>query len=234
MNSATDNPMVFADTGKILSGGNFHGEQPAKALDYLAIAVHELASISERRVERLVNNTLSGLPAFLVKEGGLNRFVFIHNLDHLRSGKCSNAIAFDYQSGFMIAHCTAAALVSENKTLTHPASVDSIPTSAEKEDHVSMGGWAARKCLQVIQNVERVLAIELLAACQGIDLRRPLKTTVPLEEVHKLVRSKVAPWDQDRYFHPDIEIAANFIRQKTLVGLITPFWQQQIELEDDD
>ena len=121
-------------------------------LDYLAIAVHELASVSERRIERLVNPTLSNLPAFLVKEGGLN-------------------------SGFMIAHCTAAALVSENKVLTHPSSVDSISTSGSKEDHVSMGGFAARKALIVVEHVETVIAIELLAACQALDLLRPLRTT---------------------------------------------------------
>jgi histidine ammonia-lyase len=132
MNSGTDNPMVFSATGEVISGGNFHGEYPAKFLDYLTIGVHELASISERRIERLINPTLSGLPAFLVQAGGLN-------------------------SGFMIAHCTAASLVSENKCLCMPASVDSIPTSAGKEDHVSMGGWAARKCLKVVENVEKVL-----------------------------------------------------------------------------
>uniref|UniRef100_A0A8C6V9S7 Histidine ammonia-lyase n=1 Tax=Neogobius melanostomus TaxID=47308 RepID=A0A8C6V9S7_9GOBI len=130
INSATDNPMVFAERGETISGGNFHGEYPAKALDFLAIAVHELASISERRIERLCNPSLSELPAFLVTEGGLN-------------------------SGFMIAHCTAASLVSENKVLCHPSSVDSLSTSAATEDHVSMGGWAARKSLRVIEHVEQ-------------------------------------------------------------------------------
>lgn len=205
MNSATDNPMVFSDTEMILSGGNFHGEFPSKALDFLAISVHELASISERRVERLVNSTLSGLPAFLVQEGGLN-------------------------SGFMIAHCTSAALVSENKTLAHPASIDSIPTSAEKEDHVSMGGWAARKCLKIVENVERVLAIELLAACQGIELRRPLRTTDPLEAVHALVRSKVPAWDKDRYFHPDIEAATEMIASGQVSQAVDKFLRKEIVL----
>uniref|UniRef100_A0A8C5S7P9 Histidine ammonia-lyase n=1 Tax=Laticauda laticaudata TaxID=8630 RepID=A0A8C5S7P9_LATLA len=130
INSATDNPMVFADRKETISGGNFHGEYPAKALDYLAIGVHELAAISERRIERLCNPSLSELPPFLVTEGGLN-------------------------SGFMIAHCTAAALVSENKALCHPSSVDSLSTSAATEDHVSMGGWAARKALKVIEHVEQ-------------------------------------------------------------------------------
>jgi histidine ammonia-lyase len=196
MNSATDNPMVFKDTGKILSGGNFHGEYPAKALDYLTIAVHELGNISERRIERLVNPNLSELDAFLVKEGGLN-------------------------SGFMIAHCTAAALVSENKTLCHPASVDSIPTSAQKEDHVSMGGWAARKALSVVGNVEIVLAIELLAICQAIDLRRPLKTTFPLEKLHKEVREFVQFWDKDRYIKPDIDAMVKFIKEGGVVRVIS-------------
>lgn len=188
MNSATDNPMVIAEKGKILSGGNFHGEYPAKVMDYLAIGVHEIASISERRIERLVNNSLSAhLPAFLVKEGGLN-------------------------SGFMIAHCTAAALVSENKVLCHPSSVDSISTSAAKEDHVSMGGWAARKALKVVENVEYVLAIELLASCQAIEFLRPLKSTPPLEDLHALVRTVARPWDQDRYMHPDIEAVVDLVR----------------------
>ncbi|KAM6987055.1 histidine ammonia-lyase-like [Aplochiton taeniatus] len=166
LNSATDNPLVFAKRAETVSGGNFHGEYPAKALDFLAIGVHELASISERRIERLVNPSLSELPAFLVKEGGLN-------------------------SGFMIAHCTAAALVSESKTLCHPSSVDSLSTSAATEDHVSMGGWAARKALRVVEHVEQVLAIELLAACQALEFLRPLKTTAPLEKVYDLVRSVV-------------------------------------------
>jgi len=188
MNSGTDNPIVFADRGEIISAGNFHGEYPAKALDYLAIGVHELAAMSERRIERLVNPAYSELPAFLVQDGGLN-------------------------SGFMIAHCTAAALVSENKTLCHPASVDSLSTSAGTEDHVSMGGFAARKALQVVKNVEKVIAIELLAACQAIEFLRPLKTTMPLEEVYKVVRSVVRPWDKDRYMSPDIVAVNNLLKE---------------------
>lgn len=208
MNSATDNPMVFSDTGTIISGGNFHGEYPSKALDFLAISVHELANISERRVERLVNSTLSGLPAFLVEEGGLN-------------------------SGFMIAHCTSAALVSENKTLAHPASVDSIPTSAEKEDHVSMGGWAARKCLQVVANVETVLAIEYLAAAQGLHLRRPLTSTEPVEAIYKLLRedAKVGPWGNDRYMNPDIEAARKLIEDRKIEATVRPYLDQWSELD---
>jgi histidine ammonia-lyase len=175
----------------ILSGGNFHGEYPAKALDYLAIGVHELSSISERRIERLVNPTLSGLPAFLVDGGGLN-------------------------SGLMIAHCTAAALVSENKTLCHPSSVDSLSTSAAKEDHVSMGGWAARKALQVVEHVETVLAIELLSACQGLEFLRPLQSTPHIERVHKLVRQHVDPISEDRYLAADIEACLKLLRSQEI------------------
>jgi len=205
MNSATDNPMVFAGTGLILSGGNFHGEYPAKALDYLAIGIHELANISERRIDRLLNPSLSELHPFLVKEGGLN-------------------------SGFMIAHCTAAALVSENKTLCHPASVDSIPTSAQKEDHVSMGGWAARKALQVVANVETVLAVELLATCQAIDFRHPLKTTFPLEKLYVQVRKIVKYWDKDRYIKPDIEAVAQFIRDGGVIQAVESSLTQHSKL----
>ncbi|XP_063905180.1 histidine ammonia-lyase-like isoform X2 [Zophobas morio] len=180
MNSGTDNPIVFADRGEIISAGNFHGEYPAKVLDFLSIAVHELASMSEKRTERLVNPALSGLPAYLVEDGGIN-------------------------SGFMIAHCTAAALVSENKVICHPSSVDSMSTSAGQEDHVSMGCFAARKALQVLENVEHVIAIELLAACQAIEFLRPLRTTVPLEDVYATVRNVVKPWDKDRFMAPEIE-----------------------------
>ncbi|KAH3880154.1 histidine ammonia-lyase-like [Dreissena polymorpha] len=189
INSATDNPMVFAEHGEIISGGNFHGEYPAKVLDYLAIGVHELANISERRTERLVNPAYSELPAFLTPDGGLN-------------------------SGFMIAHCTAAALVSENKVLCHPASVDSLTTSAGTEDHVSMGGFSARKALTVVEHVEQVLAIELLCACQAIEFLRPLKTTAPLEAVYKLVRSVVGPWVKDRYMSPDIDAVWKLLQEE--------------------
>lgn len=188
MNSALDNPLVLADRNETISGGNFHGEYPAKALDYLAIGVHELGNISERRLERLVHPTYSSLPAFLVNEGGLN-------------------------SGFMIPHCTSAALVSENKVLTHPSSVDSITTSAGQEDHVSMGGFAARKALRVVEHVEQVLAIELLAACQGIEFHRPKKTTAPLEEVYSLVRAYVKPLDKDRFMTPDMEAVTRLVQE---------------------
>uniref|UniRef100_A0A8C1KK54 Histidine ammonia-lyase n=1 Tax=Cyprinus carpio TaxID=7962 RepID=A0A8C1KK54_CYPCA len=198
INSATDNPMVFAERGETISGGNFHGEYPAKALDYLAIGVHELASISERRIERLCNPSLSELPAFLVNEGGLN-------------------------SGFMIAHCTAAALVSENKVLCHPSSIDSLSTSAATEDHVSMGGWAARKALRVVEHVEQVLAIELLAACQGIEFLRPLRTTTPLEKVYDLVRATVKPWIKDRFMAPDIEAVHRLLVDQKVWNIAGPY-----------
>lgn len=153
-----------------------------------AIGIHELASVSERRMERLVNVHLSDLPAFLVEAGGLN-------------------------SGFMIAHCTSAALVSENKVLCHPASVDSISTSAGQEDHVSMGGFSARKALQVVTNVEHCLAIELLGACQAIDFLRPLKTTRALEAIYKVVRAVVPPWEEDRFMAPDINAVVELLRR---------------------
>ncbi|RHY28614.1 hypothetical protein DYB32_005827 [Aphanomyces invadans] len=184
--------------GFIISGGNFHGEYPAKALDFLAIGVHELASISERRIERLVNPHLSGMPAFLVAEGGLH-------------------------SGFMIAHCTSAALVSENKVLCHPSSVDSLSTSGSKEDHVSMGGWAARKALTVVSHVELVIAIELMCACQALEFQRPHKTTDALEAVYKLVRTRVAPLDKDRYIAPDIDAIVDLVRSGAIVDAVRPY-----------
>lgn len=184
--------------GFVISGGNFHGEYPAKVLDYLAIAVHELASVSERRIERLVNPSLSNLPAFLVKEGGLN-------------------------SGFMIAHCTAAALLSENKVLTHPSSVDSISTSGAKEDHVSMGGFAARKALTVVEHVETVIAIEILAACQALEFHRPLRTTAALEAVYSLVRTRVAPLDKDRFMKPDIDAVLDLVRTGQIYEAVQPY-----------
>ncbi len=192
MNAATDNPMVFTNPGELLSGGNFHGEPVAMAADVLAIAVAELGAISERRIERLVNPALSELPAFLTPEGGL-------------------------QSGLMLAHVTAAALASENKVLAHPASVDSIPTSANKEDHVSMGASAARKAAQVVANVRRILAIEVLAACQGLEFQRPLVSSPPLDAVHRRVRTRIPPYDEDRLLAPEIETLAEWVRGGTLV-----------------
>eukprot|EP00928_Gymnodinium_smaydae_P092464 TRINITY_DN76347_c0_g1_i1.p1 TRINITY_DN76347_c0_g1~~TRINITY_DN76347_c0_g1_i1.p1 ORF type:complete len:596 (+),score=89.34 TRINITY_DN76347_c0_g1_i1:56-1843(+) len=184
--------------GFIISGGNFHGEYPAKALDMLAIGVTELANISERRLERLCNPQLSDLPAFLVKEGGLN-------------------------SGFMIAHCTAAACASENKVLTHPSSVDTLSTSAAKEDHVSMGGFAARKALDVVENVETAIAIEILAGCQALEFFRPAKSTPPLEAVHALVRTRVKPWDKDRIMHTDIDAVVELVRSGAVWDVVKSF-----------
>jgi histidine ammonia-lyase len=186
LNAATDNPMVFAETGEMRSGGNFHGEPVAIAADVLAIAVAEIGAISERRIERLVNPVLSDLPAFLAREGGV-------------------------QSGLMLAHVTAAALASENKSLAHPASVDSIPTSANKEDHVSMGVTAARKAARAVANVRRILAVELLCASQALEFHRPLRTSAPLEAVHAVVRERVAALDGDRSPAPDIEHLASLL-----------------------
>ncbi|ETN74932.1 phenylalanine and histidine ammonia-lyase [Necator americanus] len=206
---ATDNPLVFADREEIISGGNFHGEYPAKALDYLAIAVHELAQMSERRLERLVNNHLSGLPTFLTPNGGLN-------------------------SGFMTVQLCAASLVSENKVLCHPSSVDSIPTSCNQEDHVSMGGFAARKALTVVEHVEAVLAMELLAACQGIEFLKPLVSTAPLNKVYQLVRSVSAPLTQDRFLHPDIEAVIQLLRENKVWECVQPHLKTLREMEELD
>ncbi|MFX1605442.1 MAG: histidine ammonia-lyase [Promethearchaeota archaeon] len=179
INAATDNPLVFGDDGIVLSGGNFHGQPVALAMDFLGIAISEIASISERRVNRLVNPNLSELPAFLTTEGGL-------------------------ESGMMIAQYTAAALVSENKVLAHPASVDSIPTSADQEDHVSMGTIAARKAASILENAQNVIAIEYMCACQGIDYLAPLKPSKPLEEAHKTIRKVVPRLEDDRPLASDI------------------------------
>ncbi len=189
LNSVTDNPLIFASEKKILSGGNFHGEGVAMALDMLSVASAEIASISEQRIEKLMNPATSELPAFLIKEGGLN-------------------------SGFMIVQVAAASLVSENKTLCHPASVDSIATSADKEDHVSMGAWAARKSLRVVENTRRVLAMELLCAAQGLDLLRPLKSTDTIEKLHAQVR-KAAPYiERDLSMHDALRELERMITER--------------------
>jgi histidine ammonia-lyase len=195
VNSVTDNPLVFPAEKKILSGGNFHGQIVAIAMDLMSIAAAEIASISEQRLEKLVNPVISDLPAFLTEKGGLN-------------------------SGFMIVQVAAASIVSENKTLCHPASVDSIPTSADKEDHVSMGAWAARKAKKIIDNSTLVLSMELLAASQGIDLLRPLKSSRTLEKIHKLVRSKVPKLGDDRIFHDDIHSMERIIRSPGLKSIL--------------
>jgi len=193
INSATDNPLVFPDDGSVVSGGNFHGQPIALAMDFLGIALSELANISERRVNRLVNPHLSGLPAFLTTEGGL-------------------------ESGMMIAQYTAAALVSENKVLAHPASVDSIPTSADQEDHVSMGTIAARKASLILENVKNVIAIEYMCAAQGIDLLAPLKASEPLEVAKASIRRVVPKLEDDRTLTPDIEKIRSIM---TAVEIIT-------------
>lgn len=195
LNSATDNPMVLPD-GRVVSGGNFHGAALAAAFDYAAIALTALASISERRTARLLTPEQSGLPAFLVPEAGLN-------------------------SGLMMAHVTAAALVSECKTLAHPASVDSIPTSAGREDHVSMGTWAARKLAQVVENLRVVLGVEYLAAAQGIQLRRPLRSSKPLERAMDRLRARVPFLAQDRFLQQDILSAAAELAELSPAGLLT-------------
>jgi histidine ammonia-lyase len=178
-NAVSDNPLVFADSNEILSGGNFHAEPVAFAADNLALAIAEIGALSERRTALLMDTHLSGLPPFLVQDGGVD-------------------------SGFMIAQVTAAALASENKALAHPSSVDSLPTSANQEDHVSMATYAARRLLPMAENTSAIVAIELLAAAQGIDLRFPLVTSTPLQRAHAIVRECAAFWDHDRAFAPDL------------------------------
>jgi histidine ammonia-lyase len=185
-NAVTDNPLLFTEGGDVLSGGNFHAEPVAFAADTLALAIAEIGSLSERRTAVLVDPKMSGLPPFLVQNSGLN-------------------------SGFMIAQVTAAALVSENKTIAAPASVDSIPTSANQEDHVSMATHAARRLRAMVDNAAAVVGIELLAAAQGIDFHRPAKSSAPLEEVHAAIRKDVPFYAADRYFAPDIEAAASWV-----------------------
>ncbi len=197
MNSATDNPLIFPDENEVISGGNFHGEPLAMAMDFLGIAAAELASISERRSDRLVNpnNSHRTLPAFLIKNGGLN-------------------------SGFMIAQYTAASVVSENKVLAHPAVVDSIPTSANKEDFNSMGSISARKCIKIIENTEYALAIELLLACQGLDFRLPVKSSAKLMKVHSMVRKHITHMSEDRILSEDINKIVNLIKTPEFNELI--------------
>ncbi len=188
INGVTDNPLIFLDTAEAISGGNFHGEPVALAMDFLGIAFSELANIAERRLERLVNPALSnGLPAFLTNKGGVH-------------------------SGFMIVQYSAAALVSENKILAHPASVDSIPSSANQEDHVSMGTIAARKAAQILEHTTCVLAMEWLAACQGIDLRGAKRLGKGTAPAYRKLRQRVAFLGEDRVMYPDIDEAVALIR----------------------
>lgn len=195
MNSSTENPLIFPESEEFLSGGNFHGQPLALACDFLGISIAELANISERRIERLVNPQLSGLPAFLIEDGGLN-------------------------SGFMIAQYAAASLVSENKVLAHPASVDSIPTSANKEDHVSMGAFAARKCRDILANTEEVIAIELLCAAQGIDLFTNIKAGQGTLAAYEVIRSKVGYMKEDRILSTDIARVKDLLRSGSIVKAV--------------
>lgn len=191
--SVTDNPLVFPEEGLLRSNGNFHGQPCAISLDLMAIAVAEVANIAERRVERLVNPTMSGLPAFLVAEGGLN-------------------------SGYMIAQYTAAALVSENKVHAHPASVDSIPTSAGQEDHVSMGNHAGLKLARVLENAERVVAIELLCAAQGVDFLAPRRPGAGTAALHAALRERIPYLEADRILHEEIELATSLVRDPSFAA----------------
>ncbi|MCG5368737.1 histidine ammonia-lyase [Providencia rettgeri] len=193
-NAVSDNPLVFTDNGDIISGGNFHAEPVAMAADNIALALAEIGALSERRIALLMDTHMSQLPPFLVNNGGVN-------------------------SGFMIAQVTAAALASENKALAHPSSVDSLPTSANQEDHVSMAPAAGRRLWEMAKNVTGILAIEWLSACQGMDFREGLKSSETLEKARKTLRDQVAYYDKDRYFAPDIEAAINLINQYKLSAL---------------
>jgi len=201
-NAVTDNPLVFAESGEVLSGGNFHAEPVALAADVLALAIAEVGALAERRIALLIDETLSGLPSFLVREPGIN-------------------------SGFMMAHVTAAALASENKSLAHPASVDSLPTSANQEDHVSMSTFAARRLGEMAENTRTIVAIELLAAAQGIDFHAPLRTSDKLQALHRAIRERVAFYAVDRYFAPDIAAMSKLVAGGELtpeVADLLPSW----------
>ena len=194
-NAVSDNPLVFADQGDIVSGGNFHAEPVALAADGIALAIAEIGAISERRTALLTDARMSNLPAFLSPDPGLN-------------------------SGFMIAHVTAAALASENKLLAHPASVDSLPTSANQEDHVSMATHGARRLHDMADNTAAIVGIELLAAAQGIELRKPIATSPRLQKVLTLLRKEAMFWDQDRLMAPDIEAAKRLVRNPALREIV--------------
>jgi histidine ammonia-lyase len=194
-NGVSDNPLIFPDTDEALSGGNFHAEPVAFAADIIALAICEIGSLAERRVALLTDPTLSGLPAFLTRRPGLN-------------------------SGFMIPQVTAAALVAENKQLAHPASVDSIPTSANQEDHVSMAAHGARRLLGMARNAQAIGAIELLAGAQGCDFHAPLQSSAPLEAVRALVRGQIPALDDDRFLHADIEAAQAMVRSGAVIEAV--------------
>ena len=194
-NAVTDNPLVFVDDGMLISGGNFHAEPVALVADAMALAIAEVGAIAERRIAMLIDSSVSRLPPFLTADAGLN-------------------------SGFMIAHVTAASLASENKSLAHPASVDSLPTSANQEDHVSMATFAARRLQPMIANTAHIIGIELLAAAQGIEFLRPLKTSAALESAHALLRAQCPAMPQDRYLAPDIEMATGLVRDGSLAQVL--------------
>jgi histidine ammonia-lyase len=198
-NAASDNPLVFPEVQDIISGGNFHAEPVAMAADNLALAIAEIGALAERRIALLIDANLSKLPPFLVEKGGVN-------------------------SGFMIAQVTAAALASENKSLAHPASVDSLPTSANQEDHVSMANFAARRLREMADNTAGILAVELLAACQGVDFRAPMRSSEVLERAKAMLRERVPFYDEDRYFAPDIEAAKRLIQS----GLYSEFVEARL------
>lgn len=195
-NAVSDNPLVFADKNEIISGGNFHAEPVAMAADTLALSIAEIGALSERRIALLIDPNFSSLPPFLVNNAGVN-------------------------SGFMIAQVTAAALASENKALAHPSSIDSLPTSANQEDHVSMATYAARRLLSMTENTAGIIAIEILAACQGIDFRRPFKTSAILEKIFSRVREDVPFYDKDRYFAPDISAVKKLLTGGELSQFVT-------------
>lgn len=198
-NGVTDNPLIFVDEGDVISGGNFHAEPIAFASDNLALAISEIGALSERRMALLVDKHLSQLPAFLVNNGGIN-------------------------SGFMIAQVTSAALASENKALAHPSSVDSLPTSANQEDHVSMATYAGRRLADMAENTGGILGIELLAAAQGMDFRAPHKSTEKIEEAKAMIRAEVTFYEEDRYFTDDIEKAITLVRS----GLYNKFINKEL------
>jgi len=201
INSANDNPLIFPKDRIHLEGGNFHGQPIALAMDFLAIAMSELANVSERRIERLVNGSLSGLPRFLTQKGGLN-------------------------SGLMIAQYTAASIVSENKVLCHPGSVDSIPTSANQEDHNSMGSISAQKAWRVLKNAQTVIAIELLCAAQGLDFTRKregnrlMTAGRGVEAAHRLIRAHIRHLDADRLLYPDIQTAIQLVKSNSVLEAV--------------
>ncbi|WP_035873843.1 aromatic amino acid lyase, partial [Cupriavidus sp. SK-3] len=194
-NAVSDNPLVFAAEGDVISGGNFHAEPVAMAADNLALAIAEIGSLSERRISLMMDRHMSQLPPFLVANGGVN-------------------------SGFMIAQVTAAALASDNKALAHPHSVDSLPTSANQEDHVSMAPNAGKRLWAMAENVRGILAVEWLGACQGLDFREGLKSSPKLEQARSLLRAEVPYYEKDRFFAPDIETASRLLAGGTLNALL--------------